>query len=172
LRRLAALDLGLLRLLRTRGHAPVVETALVRLAQAGENGLLWNAIATIGGVLSARRRDDYVRAIEIVLLTLMLNTVVKQTVRRARPVLEEELPALTPVLSGRSYPSAHASTSFAGARALAAAGLPAPPLYALAAAIAVSRPYLGVHYPSDIVAGAFLGDAVARLMTRPAPCPA
>jgi membrane-associated phospholipid phosphatase len=172
LRRLAALDLGLLRLLRTRGHAPVVETALVRLAQAGENGLLWNAIATIGGVLSARRRDDYVRAIEIVLLTLMLNTVVKQTVRRARPVLEEELPALTPVLSGRSYPSAHASTSFAGARALAAAGLPAPPLYALAAAIAVSRPYLGVHYPSDIVAGAFLGDAVARLMTRPAPCAA
>ena len=166
MRRLAALDLGLLRLLRTRGHAPVVETALVRLAQAGENGLLWNAIATLGGVLSARRRDDYVRAIEIVLLTLLLNTVVKQTVRRARPVLEEELPALTPVLSGRSYPSAHASTSFAGARALAAAGLPAPPLYALAAAMAVSRPYLGVHYPSDIVAGAFLGDAVARLMTR------
>jgi undecaprenyl-diphosphatase len=172
LRRLAALDIGLLRLLRTRGHAPVVETALVRLAQAGENGLLWNAIATIGGALSARRRDDYVRAIEIVLLTLLLNTMVKQTVRRTRPVLEEELPALTPVLSGRSYPSAHASTSFAGARALAAAGLPAPPLYALAAAMAVSRPYLGVHYPSDIVAGAFLGDAVARLMTRRAPCPA
>jgi undecaprenyl-diphosphatase len=172
LRRLAALDLRLLRLLRTRGHAPVVETALVRLAQAGENGLVWNAIATIGGTLSARRREDYVRAMEIVLLTLLLNTVIKYTVRRARPVLEEELPALTPVLSGRSYPSAHASTSFAGARALAAAGLPAAPLYALAAAMAVSRPYLGVHYPSDIVAGAFLGHAVARLMTRPAPCPA
>ena len=166
MRRLAALDLRLLRLLRTRGHAPVVETALVRIAQAGENGLLWNAIATIGGTLSARRREDNVRAMEIVLLTLLLNTVIKYTVRRARPVLEEELPALTPVLSGRSYPSAHASTSFAGARALAAAGLPAPPLYALATAMAVSRPYLGVHYPSDIVAGAFLGDAVARLMTR------
>jgi undecaprenyl-diphosphatase len=170
LRALAALDLGVLRLLRTRGHAPVIETGLVRLAQAGENGLVWNAIATIGGTLSARRREDYVRAMEIVLLTLLLNTVIKYTVRRARPVLEEELPALTPVLSGRSYPSAHASTSFAGARALAAAGLPARPLYALAAAMAVSRPYLGVHYPSDIVAGAFLGDAVARLMTPPAPC--
>ena len=166
MRALAALDLRLLRLLRTRGHAPVIETALVRLAQTGENGLVWNAIATIGGTLSARRRDDYVRAMEIVLLTLLLNTVIKYSVRRARPVLEEELPALTPVLSGRSYPSAHASTSFAGARALAAAGLPAPPLYALAAAMAVSRPYLGVHYPSDVVAGAFLGDAVARFMTR------
>jgi undecaprenyl-diphosphatase len=166
LRFLAALDLGLLRLLRTRGHTPLVETSLLRLAQAGENGLLWNAIATAGGTLSARRRDDYTRAIEIVLATLLINTAVKYAVRRARPVLEEELPALTPVLSGRSYPSAHASTSFAGARALADAGLPGTPLRALAVAMALSRPYLGVHYPSDVVAGAFLGDAVARLMTR------
>ena len=36
---------------------------------------------------------------------------------------------------------------------------------ATAIAMAVSRPYLGVHYPSDVVAGAFLGDAVARLMS-------
>src|SRR5215203_1791257 len=165
MRVLAGLDLTLLRLLRTRGHTPVAETALVRLAQTGENGLVWNAIATAGGTLSARRRADYTRAIEIVLATLLLNTAVKYTVRRARPVLEEELPALTPVLSGRSYPSAHASTSFAGARALAAAGLPGAPLRALAFAMAVSRPYLGVHYPTDVVAGAFLGDAVARLMT-------
>jgi undecaprenyl-diphosphatase len=138
---------------------------MIRLAQAGENGMLWNAIAVAGGVVSSRRRADYVRAVEIVLLTLLANTAIKYVVRRARPVLEEELPALTPVLSGRSYPSAHASTSFAGARALAAAGLPGAPLHAAAVAMAVSRPYLGVHYPSDVVAGAFLGDAMARLMT-------
>jgi len=160
---LAALDLRLLRLLRTRGHTPGVERAMVRLAQAGENALLWEAIGATGALLSARRRPDYVRAMEIVLGTLVLNTGVKYAVRRARPVLEE-LPALTPVLSGRSYPSAHASTSFAGARALAAAGLPAPPVYALAAGMALSRPYLGVHYPSDVIAGACLGDALARLM--------
>jgi undecaprenyl-diphosphatase len=163
---LAKLDLRLLRLLRTRGHTPAVEAAVVRLAQAGENGLLWHAIAAVGALLGGRtRRDGFFRAMKIVLATLVLNTVVKQIVRRARPVLEEELPALTPVLSGRSYPSAHSSTSFAGARALGAAGLPALPLYALAVAMALSRPYLGVHYPTDIVAGAALGDAVGRFMT-------
>jgi decaprenylphosphoryl-5-phosphoribose phosphatase len=166
LRLLAALDLGLLRLLRTRGHTPAVEPAVIRLAQAGENGLLWYVIALAGAALARRaHRGAYLRAIKVVLVTLVANTIVKQTVRRARPVLEEELPALTPVLSGRSYPSAHSSTSFAGARALSAAGMPAPPLYAVAVAMALSRPYLGVHYPSDIVAGAVLGDAVGRFMT-------
>jgi undecaprenyl-diphosphatase len=166
LRPLAALDLRLLRLLRTRGHTPAVEAVVIRLAQAGENGLLWHVLALAGAALGGRRRRAaYFRAMKIVLATLVANTAVKQTVRRARPVLEEELPALTPVLSGRSYPSAHSSTSFAGARALSAAGLPAPPLYATAAAMALSRPYLGVHYPSDIVAGALLGDAMARVMT-------
>jgi undecaprenyl-diphosphatase len=163
--RLAALDTRLLRLLRTRGHTPEAERTMVMLARAGENGLLWEAIGATGALVSARRRPDFVRAMQIVLGTLVLNTAVKYAVRRARPVLEEELPALTPVLSGRSYPSAHASTSFAGARALAAAGVPAVPVYAVAAGMALSRPYLGVHYPSDVVAGAFLGDAVARLMT-------
>jgi membrane-associated phospholipid phosphatase len=166
LRLLAALDLRLLRLLRTRGHTPAVEGSLLLLARSCENGLLWCVIALAGaGLGGRRRRHAYFRAMTIVLATLVANTVVKQTVRRARPVLEEELPALTPVLSGRSYPSAHSSTSFAGARALAAAGLPAPPLYAVATAMALSRPYLGVHYPSDIVAGALLGDAMGRLMT-------
>jgi membrane-associated phospholipid phosphatase len=163
---LAELDLRLLRLLRTRGHAPLVEAGVIRLAQAGENGLLWYVVALGGAALGRRgRRDAYFRAAKTVLATLVANTVVKQTVRRARPVLEEELPALTPVLSGRSYPSAHSSTSFAGARALRAAGLPGAPLYCVAFTMALSRPYLGVHYPSDIVAGAALGDAVARLMT-------
>lgn len=128
MRGLAALDLRLLRLLRTPGHSPPVEAATINLARSGENGLLWYVIALAGAALDRRGdRDAYFRAVKIVLATLVANTIVKQTVRRARPVFEEELPALTPVLSGRSYPSAHSSTSFAGARALSAAGLPAAP---------------------------------------------
>jgi membrane-associated phospholipid phosphatase len=151
-----------LRTLRTRGHSPAVEAGVIALARAGENGLLWHALSVGGMALDGERRAVYARSMGIVIMTLAANSAFKQIVRRARPALED-LPALTPVISGRSYPSAHSSTSFAGARALSAA-LPAGPLYGLAVGMALSRPYLGVHYPSDIVAGALLGEAMGRLL--------
>jgi undecaprenyl-diphosphatase len=159
---LAALDRKLLRFLRTRGHSPRLEHAALLYARAGENGLLWHGLGATGALLHRRRRPVYLRAMRVTLFTLMANTVVKALVRRARPVLEE-LPALSPTLYGRSYPSAHASTSFAAAGALSGA-LPRVPLYAAATLMAVTRPYLGVHYPSDVVAGALFGRAVDRLL--------
>jgi undecaprenyl-diphosphatase len=71
---------------------------------------------------------------------------------------------VTRTVTQLSFPSAHATTSFAAARAYAGLA-PAWALYAAAAAFAFSRPYLGVHYPSDVIAGALLGTAVAELWT-------
>jgi membrane-associated phospholipid phosphatase len=158
---LRAADLAILRLLRTRGHGRRVERVVQLYSHAGEHGALWHALAVLGLLADPRSRRTYLHAIRCVLAAYAVNTGLKYLFRRARPVLEE-LPWLAPTVSGHSYPSAHAAMSFAGARVLSQA-LPPPPLYAAATAMAASRPYLGVHYPTDVLAGAALGEAVARL---------
>ena len=159
---LRRLDLGLLTLLRTRGHQPAVERVVLAYTRAGEHGVLWLLLAVAGAVVHPRRRDEYVRAVRVVILAYLGNIAMKHVVRRARPLLEE-LPALSPTVTQLSYPSAHSTTSFAAAAALRGA-LPAPPLYAAAGAMALSRVYVGVHYPTDVAAGAVFGTALGELI--------
>ena len=159
---LRALDLALLRILRTRGHATRAERAVLAFTRAGEHGLLWQVLCTLGLLLDPARRALYRRTMRATMLAYLANILLKYVVRRPRPVLEG-LPALSSTVTRLSYPSAHSTTSFAAARALSQ-GLPAAPLYACAGAMALSRSYAGVHYPSDIVAGAMLGTALGDLM--------
>jgi undecaprenyl-diphosphatase len=157
----------LLLLARTRGHNPLAERAAARFSWLGEHGAIWLAIGYAGGLAERSRRREWARARRAVLVTYVLNTTIKLVVRRRRPTLPG-LPPLTGTTTGLSFPSAHAATSFAAALAYHRRGLPAAPLYAMAAAMGCSRVYLGVHYPSDILAGAALGTALAAVISAPA----
>jgi membrane-associated phospholipid phosphatase len=157
------LDERLLRVARTRGHGdPRAERAVARFSQLGEHGGVWLAIGAVGWAVDRPHAGEWSRAVGAVAATYALNTAVKLAVRRRRPELPG-LPALSATPTQLSFPSAHASTSFAAARLYARLGLPAPVLYALAAKLSLSRLYLGVHYPSDVLAGAVLGMAAGRV---------
>ena len=159
---MCGVDERILRWARTRGHTPRAERAVARFSRIGEHGAVWLAIGGAGGALDSSRRAGWARATGVVAGTFALNTTIKLIVRRPRPQLSG-LPALTSTPTQLSFPSAHSSTSFAGALVYTRLGLPAAPLYALAALLAASRLYLGVHYPSDIIAGALLGTTTAAV---------
>ena len=133
---------------------------MARLSGLGEHGAVWLATGGAAAVADRPRRRQWVRASAAVLSAYALNTALKVLVGRRRPRLSD-LPPLVGTPTGLSFPSAHATTSFLAARRFARLGLPAPPLYALAFALAGSRVYLGVHYPSDVAAGAVLGTVLA-----------
>jgi membrane-associated phospholipid phosphatase len=159
---LPSIDERILRCARTRGHRPRADRTVARFSRIGEHGAVWLAIGAVGWTRDPLRRTRWGRATGVVAGTFALNTAVKLIVRRPRPELPG-LPALTGTPTRLSFPSAHACTSFAGARVYSRLGLPVAPLYALAVSLACSRLYLGVHYPSDILVGAALGTTAAGM---------
>jgi membrane-associated phospholipid phosphatase len=156
------LDRSALLLARTRWHAPGAERAISLFSRTGEHAACWLVLGAVGGLTAPdpTRRRSWLRGALIVASSYAANYGVKLVVRRSRPQLPG-LEPLTPVVSRLSFPSAHATTSFAAARAFSDVA-PAALLYVAAMAFALSRPYLGVHYPSDVVAGAVLGTAIAE----------
>ncbi len=114
-----------------------------------------------GALLDRRRRARWQRATATVGGAYLANQALKLAVRRPRPQLDG-LPQLIGTPTQLSFPSAHATSSFAAARVFAGL-VPALPLRVVAGTMAASRLYLGVHYPSDIVAGMVLGSAIGGI---------
>lgn len=139
-------------------RAQRVDQLMVALSRSAEHSILWlalaAALASAGGTRGRRAARNGVLAIAASSAT---TNGLKLLVGRRRPAprrVRYRRPRTT------SFPSGHAASAFAFATA-ASRELPSagPLLTGLAASVAYSRVYLGVHYPSDVLAGAALGAA-------------
>ncbi|GAA2398132.1 phosphatase PAP2 family protein [Streptomyces coeruleofuscus] len=147
--------------LRACGTDPRVAGAARALSWAGEHAALWLAAGLVGAAVDGRRRGAWLRGTALTAGAHLVSMGVKRVVRRPRPAHVEPLVRT----AGRhSFPSSHATSAAAAAVAFGALGARAVP--PLAAAVCVSRLVAGVHYPSDVAAGAALGALTARLGAR------
>ncbi|PJM97623.1 bifunctional phosphatase PAP2/diacylglycerol kinase family protein [Streptomyces sp. CB01373] len=165
LHRLSALDGRLFEFAAERrwpGAGPV----LPRLSRAANHGVLWCAVAAaITASRSPRARRAAARGlVSLSLASLTVNTIGKRSVRRDRPALDP-VPLMRRLKRQpftTSFPSGHAASAAAFATGVAlespAWGAAVAPV---AASVALSRVYTGVHFPSDVLAGAALGAGVA-----------
>jgi membrane-associated phospholipid phosphatase len=158
-------------------ETPRLDVAMRRLSSTADHGVLWfgvaAALALLGG--SGGRRSALSGLASLGLASGFANLVGKPLTTRRRPE-REELEVLAgrqvPMPKSSSFPSGHTASAFAFATGVGRAqpALSAP-LRALATLVGYSRVHTGVHYPADVVAGAFIGvtaaEVAARLLDRP-----
>ena len=162
------LDLKILRAMRTRGHAPAIERAARLLGKGGNNGTGWFLANAALAAADKPRRRAWATCAALGPAAIGLNYGIKLVVKRPRPVLKG-LPPLGGAPSSLSFPSAHSTSSFAVALAMTRVDRRAAVAFIPATAMAAGRPYLGMHYPSDVVVGVLLGLALGAAVPRPKP---
>jgi undecaprenyl-diphosphatase len=175
---MAELDQQLLHALYARGDALAYAMAVVSMIGGG-----WGLVAIVPWLLVQRTRAFTAWLLGVIATQTTLVFAIKRAVGRVRPWEAMHLEPLLDAPTDYSFPSGHAAGAFACAvfflasaasaaddvvrrRMLAASGV----LLVLASAVAVSRVYLGTHYPSDVLAGVLLGAAIgaggAKLRAR------
>ncbi len=160
-------DQRILLTFRRRGHSPALDRAVGALGEFGELGAGWAGLGLTGAALSPGDRKRWLYAAAAAPTAIVANYAIKLTIGRERPLIEEH-PPLARAPSNLSFPSAHSTSAVTAAIVL---GRVAPgarvPLLGLAAAICLGRPYLGMHYPSDVLAGVALGSVLGRAYPLP-----
>ena len=152
----------------TKRRSAPIDDLLVGLSRSADHSVLWlalaAAVAAFGGSRGRRAAADGVAALAFT--SAAVNGPIKLVIGRRRPAPRRRL-RHRPRTS--SFPSGHAASGFAFAvpatRELPEAG---PLLLPLAGTVAYSRLYLGVHYPSDVLAGGAFGGAVGLSSVHPA----
>lgn len=135
----------------------------------GSGGILWIALILWVLLVKKEKKRGIIAILALLLCLVIGNGLLKNLVQRPRPF--SYLPNLTLLIAppqDYSFPSGHTMSSFAAAYALSLGQSTRKKvlLYVLAAAMAFSRLYLYVHFPTDILAGVVLGLAMGVLAKK------
>lgn len=135
----------------------------------GDGGVFWIILSMLLLLFKKTRKVGICCALGLIFDLLVVNIAVKPLVARVRPYeVIKEITILTHQPGDHSFPSGHSAGSFACAWAFFRAykkkwGVPA---LVLASLIAISRLYVGVHYPTDVIGGIVIGIIVGELGYR------
>lgn len=155
-------ELPVLFWIREHLTTPFLDTVMPYISSLAHTGEFWILLALILLCFKKTRKAGLAMGLAMICGYLIGNMGMKNLFARTRPYNVVEVDLLVEKLKDFSFPSGHTLVSFEAATALffyhRKGGIAA---LALATVIAYSRLYLFVHYPTDVVAGALLGIAIA-----------
>lgn len=155
-------ELAILDWIQAHLRCGFLDAVLPVISRTCDHGELWIILALILLLVRSQRKYGAAMTCGLVLDLISCNLFLKPLVGRIRPfAVNTAVELLTKAPLDASFPSGHTAVSFAAVFALKASGSPLwKPALAVAVVIALSRLYLYVHWPSDVLAGALLGAAV------------
>jgi membrane-associated phospholipid phosphatase len=144
--------------------SPGIRQGALVLSHVGEHALSWTALGLVGAMRDPAHRRPWLRATATVVGAHAVSMVVKRVVRRHRPS-DPRVQVLVATPSDWSFPSSHAASTTAAA--VAFSGLLGRRYLLFAIPVMMtSRVILGVHYPSDVLAGSLIGAVMGRWITQ------
>lgn len=141
-------------------HTPFLDKIMVFITRLGDAGIIWIVLSIVLLLIPKTRKSGAVMVAALVVDVLLCNIVLKNLVARTRPYdVNTGVHLLVAKLHDYSFPSGHTVASFASVTALYLAGEKKLWKFALVLAclIAISRLYLYVHYPTDVLGGILFG---------------